>query len=484
MPPWAAVPRSASIRSAALVGVLVVAAWAAAALLGSLGGGGEEPRPSPVLPQAEEGGREDPFAYDPDRREEFERRAAAGMAHVLYAKSPGGAIATAQRVARYRPLVEEVADGHDPDVIEAMVFLESAGRPDAMAGGTEGAVGLTQILAETGANLLAMRVDVTASRTLTRRIARALRRGDAARAERLRAERRRVDERYDPPKALAATVRYLDFAKGKLDGRDDMAVASYHMGVGNLQGVLAAFDAGDDTPYAEVFFDSSPLRHPEAWGRLARLGDDSSTYLWRVRAAEEIMRLHREDPEELARLAELHGNKNSAEEVLHPPGDTELFAEPQAIETALDDGELVALPAEDLRAAGIAIDRRMGELARRQDADAALYRALRPEALALLDYLGRGVKTIARDEPLLLTSSVRDLGYQRLLMRRNREATHGYSLHTTGWAFDLERRYRSRAQALAFQFMLDRLQALNLIAWVREPAAIHVTVGGDARALL
>jgi hypothetical protein len=79
---------------------------------------------------------------------------------------------------------------------------------------------------------------------------------------------------------------------------------------------------------------------------------------------------------------------------------------------------------------------------------------------------------------------VRDEGYQRLLTQRNIEATHGYSLHTTGWAFDVERRYRSREQALAWQFMLDRLQALNLIAWVREPAAIHVTVGSDAKRLL
>ena len=33
----------------------------------------------------------DPFAYDPERAEEFERRAAAGTSHVLYARSPGGA---------------------------------------------------------------------------------------------------------------------------------------------------------------------------------------------------------------------------------------------------------------------------------------------------------------------------------------------------------------------------------------------------------
>ena len=60
-------------------------------------------------------------------------------------------------------------------------------------------------------------------------------------------------------------------------------------------------------------------------------------------------------------------------------------------------------------------------------------------------------------------------------LRSNIEATRNYSLHTTGWAFDVLRRYSSRQQALAFQFVLDRLTALNLIAWVREPAAIHVT---------
>ena len=42
---------------------------------------------------------------------------------------------------------------------------------------------------------------------------------------------------------------------------------------------------------------------------------------------------------------------------------------------------------------------------------------------------------------------------------------------------------RRRAQARAFQFALDRLQSLNLIAWVREPAAIHVTASGEAERL-
>jgi hypothetical protein len=126
----------------------------------------------------------------------------------------------------------------------------------------------------------------------------------------------------------------------------------------------------------------------------------------------------------------------------------------------------------------------MGELARRVDASPDLYRGLRPEALALALYIGAQVRALSGTAPLVVTSTVRDETYQRALASRNREATRRYSLHTTGWAFDIERRYRSGKQARAFQFVLDRLQSLNVIAWVREPTAIHVTAGPDAKRLL
>ena len=100
-------------------------------------------------------------------------------------------------------------------------------------------------------------------------------------------------------------------------------------------------------------------------------------------------------------------------------------------------------------------------------------------------YLSAGVTAIAGKTaaPLSVTSAVRDVQYQRLVAANNVEATHGYSLHSTGFTFDIRRRYSSHAQAEAFQFMLDRLQALNLIAWVREPQAIHVTVSSGALVL-
>jgi len=413
----------------------------------------------------------DPLAWDPDKRTELERRAAAGLSHVLYAKSPGGAVLSAVRTARWRPLVERVARGADldPDVLEGIVMLESAGREDARASNDlEGAAGLTQILAETGQNLLGMRIDVQASERLTRGISRGRR--VAARVR----ERRKVDERFDPAKALAATARYLAIARERL-GRDDLAVASYHMGIGNLQGALGAYGKAGIS-YARLFFDSSPLRHAKAWRRLAALGDDSSTYLWRVKAAQEIMRLSREDPERLGRLADLQTRKASAEEVLHPADRTPAYGDPFALGRARAARELVPVDARRLTAAGVRVDPRMGELASRVHQSRRLYRALRPQALRILEVIGAGTRAISRSRPLVVTSTARDARYQRVLVARNIQATRNFSLHTTGWSFDISRDYRSRAQALAFQFMLDRLTALNMIAWVREPDAIHVTV--------
>jgi hypothetical protein len=118
----------------------------------------------------------------------------------------------------------------------------------------------------------------------------------------------------------------------------------------------------------------------------------------------------------------------------------------------------------------------MGALASRVHQSPRLYRALRPQALAVLQSLGAATRAISHTGPLIVTSTVRDEQYQRVLRATDVEATSAYSLHTTGFAFDIARMYRSHAQALAFQFVLDRLAARGMIAWVREPKAIHVTV--------
>jgi len=437
--------------------------------------GGGESGPRRLAPgQGSTNTTADPLAYNADARTTFEQRAAAGLAHVLYVKSPGGVLATARRVARLRPLVDAAARhaGEDADTLEAIVFLESGGRTDARASDDlHAAAGLTQILAQTATDLLGLRVDVTASQRLTARIARATSPGRIAA---LRAKRRRVDERFDARKALAATTRYLAFARGRLH-RDDLAVESYHMGVGNLQRALAAY--GDGTvPYAQLFFDSTPLRHARAWRILAALGDDSSTYLWRVRAAQDIMKLYRDDRPALDRRI-VAQSWPSAERVLRPPSQTPRFATDAALRTP----RLVLLDGAVLRGArGRLVARLAAPLAHAPAGE----RALRPDAAALLRYLSAGVADVARTAPLVVTSAARSIATERDEGRGGATVETAPSQHTTGYAFDVSRAYRNGAQAQAFQFWLDRLQALDVIAWARLPDAIHITVGPRARELV
>ena len=119
------------------------------------------------------------------------------------------------------------------------------------------------------------------------------------------------------------------------------------------------------------------------------------------------------------------------------------------------------------------------------DSEPELYRGVRAEALAVLVYVADQVRRISRTRSaLVVTDAVRDERYHQLLVAENLDTTRGYSLHTTGYAFDIRRDYASGAQAAAFQFVLERLEALSLIAWVRESRVIHVTVGPRAEPLV
>ena len=424
----------------------------------------------------------DPLAYRAGQEGALARAAADGHSHVLYAHSPDGVLATAARTARWRPLIDRVArgSGFAPDSLEAMVFLESAGRPDVIAGGADpaAAAGLAQIVAGTGQSFLGMRVELAKSRRLTRAIAKARANGNHARARRLEARRRAVDHRFEPGQALEAMVRYLKKARGYV-GRNDLAIASYHMGIGNLQSALAAYGRGN-VPYVRLYFDSAPDRNPRAWRVLTSMSDDSRHYLFKVRAAQEIMRLWRGNPGRLTELARLHANKLSGEEALRPPHSTPQFDRPRDVQAAWRRGRLAKLP----RGSGLVYKRGMGQLAKKLGRRPQLYRGLRPDAVATLQYIGRRVRELSGVKGgLRVTSTVRDYRYQRRLLQVNSMATPGYSLHTTGYAFDIAREYRSPRQAAAFEFVLERLQSRGIIEWIREPGAIHVAVGPRARLL-
>jgi hypothetical protein len=439
---------------------------------------------------------DDPLTFDSRRTSAYERAAAFGLSHVLFAKSPGGVVASAERTARFRSLVERsvAGTGLDADIVEAIVFLESAGRPEVIAGeDPANASGLTQILAETATNLLGMPVNLVSSRRLTRRIEAAQSRGEMGKVERLFAARRRVDARFDPAEALAGTVRYLAFARRRF-GREDLAVVSYHMGIGNLTQVIRAY-AGEpnaeipaiirerDLSWARLYFDSSPIRHRRAWLRLATLGDDSQTYYWRVLAAREVMRLFRQDSAALDRLARLHGRGPSAERALHPPEATARFATLDELRAASQRGELERLPT-DPNKLHFAVSPTIDSAVAPEGREAGAYRRLRPSALRLLRYLAARVHDLSgADAPLTVTRATYDEAYGRRLGIRGPDAASQRLLHETGFAFDIRRRYASGAQRAAFQYTLERLETLGLIAWIRDRSDIHITAASQAGTL-
>ncbi len=414
----------------------------------------------------------DPFAYAADREASFVARATAGNAHVLFTQSPGGALATAARVAAFRGRIETAARGSgiDPDLLEAIVFVESAGRPDVIAGSDPAAAaGLTQILAATGQSLLAMHIDLARSRRLIAAVNNAQ---SPRQASRLLGALAAADDRFNPGKELAATVRYLQVARARF-GRNDLAAVSYHMGIGNLQQVLRQYNGGAPVPYAQLFFDTAPDRHGDVYRLLAGFGDQSSLYYWRVLGAAAIMRLYRTDRAALRRLDTLQTSADSSALVLHPPDRTAAFATPQELSSAYAARTLLPLPA-NAGQLGLSYDPTIGDQARRLDAPPALYRGLRGPALDLLIELAARVRALSgTSAPLIVASAVSDLRYQKLTGTSDWPAS-------TGYAFSLARRYASPGQAAALQAMLDRLQALDVIAWTRTPTTINVTVAGDA----
>jgi Transglycosylase SLT domain len=467
-------PRARARRRLRLVlAGVAVAAIVAVVLIVTLGGSSlSGAPPAGNAPETGSGGL---FHYDPSKSAEYVARATAGNGQVLFSKSPGGAIATAKRVAAFRPMIEHAVAGTNipANVLEGLVFLESAGLPNAaVADDPTNAAGLTQILPSTATSLLHMHVDVAASRRLLAEIAQT---HDAARLRTLQRRLEAADQRFDPADALAGTVRLLQQFEAMFDGRLDLAVTAYHMGPGNMQQILSDYDGGKAVPYVQLYFDTAPDHNSSAYKLLSNLGDDSSLYWWRVLGAAQIMHLYRTDRSALARLQTLETSDAAGGSVLHPPGRSPRYASPSALQAAYTARQLVRLP-RNATALGLAYDASIGSQAGHVGAPRSLYEGLNPIAIKLLIRMAAAVRTLSGGQaPLHVAAAVADGKYL--------SAQGVYDpMAQTGFGFQIARRYRSGAQAGAFQAVLDRLQSLNLIAWAPVGSVIELTAASDAAA--
>jgi hypothetical protein len=405
----------------------------------------------------------------------LDAEAARSFDRGYFVASRAGVLATARRAAAWRRLAVRAASGTtvDANLLEAIVYSESGGVAGAIAGDRAGLTQLTPAMARSAG----LHVNAHVSRILTGQIRWWVRHGNYRHARHIARQRAVADRRFAPLAELRATVRYLEGARRGLGGTD-LAVASMHLGISGLRTTLARFGDTEAT-YAQLYFGSGPNRHPAVYRRLTAHGQAGYDAYWRVLSAERILRLYRTEPRKLLWEDRQQHRKSSAEEVLHPRPVAHEFRGPAQLLRAWRRHVLVRIPTDTART-HIAVEH-LGGMARTYGASPRLYRGLRPGALGVLLLIGRRVHELSGARaPLHLTSAVRDDRYQRALQGVNAFAARTYSLHTTGFTFDLGRATLAPRQERVLRWVLDRLTAANGVAYIEEPYCYHVTVSSRA----
>ena len=227
------------------------------------------------------------------------------------------AIAGAERItgARLAPIFRHAADqsGWPASLISAVAFLESWG--DAQAESPAGPRGLMQF-SEATARAAGLRVvrmtkfQVTTSHQLVKR-----KHGKPV----YRTVRHKIpytvtvrDDRLNPERAAPAAARYLARLETKFGGRD-WAIFAYHCGEGCVSDLFPLTVAAvhhKQPSVAEMFFAANPAHNSELYEALQRemQRDYSPTYWFRIRRAEQLLDLYREDPASFRELAEEYQN--------------------------------------------------------------------------------------------------------------------------------------------------------------------------------
>jgi hypothetical protein len=432
-----------------------------------------KPRPLPIVPEPSAPAAPAPAPLEALPAEAIDANAARAFDRSFIVSSRHGVFAAARNVVAWRRLALRAAEGTTVDarLLESLIYVESGGAAGAVAGDRAGLTQLTPVQARS----VGLHVNARASAKLTREIGWWVHHGSYREARRLARARAHVDRRFSALAELRGTVRYLERAQRSL-GRLDLAVASLHLGVSGLRGTVERFGA-KDVSYGQLYFGSAPDRRPAVYRRLTAHGEAAYDYWWHVLAAQRVLDLYLGNPQKLAWEDRQQHRKSSAEEVLHPRPVAHEFRTNAQLARAWKRGVLHWIPNAPART-GITVEHLGGMMPLRER---KLFHGLRPAAMNVLFLIGQRVRQLSGEsQPLHLTSAVRDDTYQGALEGVNAFAARTYSLHTTGFTFDLGRATLSPRQEQALRLVLDRLTALNAVAYIEEPYCFHVTVASRA----
>ena len=201
------------------------------------------------------------------------------------------------------------SSGVPASFISAIAYLESWGNPKVQS--YAGPLGIMQIARATATSMGLRIVYATKYRTVTERKRVRNKRGKLV----TQTKKRRVpytvlvrDERLMPEKAVPAAARYLARLENRYGGRD-WAVWAYHCGEGCTNEVRATAERegiGQPLTVPKVFFGAHPAKNRDLWASLKHHMDRdySPTYWFRIRRAEQLLKLYEDDPAAFKKLFE------------------------------------------------------------------------------------------------------------------------------------------------------------------------------------
>ena len=327
-----------------------------------------------------------------------------------------------RRMAADQGITEEEARSRWVHLQEADILLESGGDPEAVS--SAGAVGVSQWMPGAGTHGT-LKIDAKKSAALTAQIAPlewkvawlkywrnpdpplhgappagvpvttaadAAQKLPALQAElhTLRAARKQIDRRYDPPAAIQAQTRYLLGLYNRFPSPDWLFQA-YHGGEAGVDRLLRRYlgpewpgsssaaitsgNGGRTLTFEDVYLGCTPTQHRDAFLYLYGRGDDHRHYWWKLLMAERAIALSRRDSKKFDREWLALAPGQGTDGLWYPAAARDAVKDLRSLKAATVAGRLQTVTANDLLTVRPApLDK----------ANSATYGVLRPETLGLL----------------------------------------------------------------------------------------------------
>lgn len=254
--------------------------------------------------------------------------------------------------------------------------------------------------------------------------------------------------------------------------REDAALLAYVSGKEPVQKFLQT-----GFHYASLYYDVSALAQDRY------LTPEQEHAVYRVLAAQHIVALYDESTENFALLQFVYA-RFRPEAVWYYVQGLKSYDTVHDIKKAVKQNELVTLdklPPD----AGIAFHKEIGQLLKDAPELRFLYKSAKPETLGFLLYLADVMRENTKNKnfALVMTSMIRDVAYQSALTKVNRYTAKDVSLHTTGYAMDIDRdeTLKTDADKKAFRQLLTQLSSQGEIYFKYESnGCAHVCLNPKA----